>query len=302
MLGLIIELIQLNIPSRTSDITDALNNGIGALAGASIAMLYGQKILTFLSGSLTEKKLTFYWMLAGILAVNMLLPFDLGLNISHFKSSLKNIWLDPWELGITIQDGWILMAEFAILGALAGSSRKPRIVLLTLALPFIFEPMQLLLESHAPSLRDLVLNFTGAVLGLAAARIQPSIVGSATGFILMNLALIAQGLSPFHFSASSRFEWIPLVEYYNQTTGAALYDAMAGLLSYGLLTFLWPRKLTIFWAVLLAGSIEAAQIFLQTRSAGTTDILIAGLGAWAAYSLFKATDNTEFKPSLCYYE
>jgi glycopeptide antibiotics resistance protein len=291
LLGLLVELIQLNIPSRTSDITDALNNGIGSLVGAAIALLYGRKILNFLSGSLTEKKITSYWMLAAIIAIGLLLPFDLGLNVSHVKSSLKNLWLNPWESGIPIQDGWVQMVEFAILGALATSMRKPKIVLLTLALPLFFEPMQLLVESHAPSLRDFALNFTGAALGAATARIYPSIIRPATGFVLMTLALLAQGLSPFHFTDPSHFEWIPLVEYYNQTTGAALYDAMTGLLSYGLLAFLWPRKLTILFVIVLAGSIEAAQIFIPTRSAGTTDILIAGLGAWAAYSLFRAMES-----------
>lgn len=290
-LGLLVELIQLKIPSRTSEITDAINNGIGAIAGAGIAMLYGQKILAFISGSLTEKKVTLYWMLAAIIVAGMLLPFDLGLNVSHFKSGLKSLWLNPLESGIAIQDEWILMAEFAILGALAGSLRKTRMVLFTLALPFILEPMQLLIESHAPSLRDLMLNFTGVALGVAAAQVCPFIMRPATGFILMTLALLAQGLSPYHFSGPSQFEWMPLVEYYNRTTGAALYDALSGLLSYGLLAFLWPRKLTILFVIVLAGSIEAAQIFISTRSAGTTDILIAGLGAWTAYSLFKAIEN-----------
>jgi VanZ family protein len=291
LLGLLVELIQLYIPSRTSEITDALNNGIGSLVGGTIALFYGRKILDIISGSLTEKKITCYWMLAAILAIGLLLPLDLGLNVSHIKSSLKNLWLNPWESGFPIQDGWIQLVEFAILGALASSIRKPKIVLLTLALPLLFELMQLLVESHAPSLRDFALNFTGAALGIAAARIYPSIIRPATGFALMALALLAQGLSPFRFTVPSHFEWIPLVEYYNQTTGAALYDAMTGLLSYGLLAFLWPRKSTILFVVVLDGSIETAQIFIPTRSAGTTDILIAGLGAWAAYSIFKTSDN-----------
>jgi VanZ family protein len=83
------------------------------------------------------------------------------------------------------------------------------------------------------------------------------------------------------------------VEYYRQTTGAALYDAMAGLLNYGLLTAIWPKRISIFGAVVLAGGIEAAQIFVATRSAGITDILIAGIGAWAGFSICQAMNPIE---------
>jgi hypothetical protein len=107
----------------------------------------------------------------------------------------------------------------------------------------------------------------------------------------MSLALIAQGLSPYHFGGQSKFEWIPLVEYYTRTTGAALYDAMSELLSYGLLAALLPRRTTILWAALLAGGIEAAQIFVPTRSAGITDVFIAAIGAWAGYAFSKATTD-----------
>jgi glycopeptide antibiotics resistance protein len=44
-LGLIVETLQLGMPSRYSDITDALNNGLGALAGAGFAILFGRQII-----------------------------------------------------------------------------------------------------------------------------------------------------------------------------------------------------------------------------------------------------------------
>jgi VanZ family protein len=45
--------------------------------------------------------------------------------------------------------------------------------------------------------------------------------------------------------------------------------------------------MTILWAVALAGGIEAMQMFVATRYAGTTDILIAGVGAFVGYSVSK---------------
>jgi glycopeptide antibiotics resistance protein len=286
-LGLISETIQLAIPYRTSDITDVFNNGFGALAGAAAAALFGRRILDFVSGSLMEKRLTYFWILAAIVATGMLLPLDFSLDVSHFRSCVKSLMVNPWEAGVPIQNEWIPMAEFAMLGALAGAIRRKRLIAFALLLPIMLEAAQFLVDSHAPSLRDLTMSFAGVTLGMASAWIAPTLVRPATGFVLMNVALVAQGLSPYQFAGQSRFGWIPLAEYYYRTTGAALYDAMAGLLSYALLAALWPRKTTILWAVALAGAIEAVQVFVPTRVAGVTDILIAGIGAWAGYVVSK---------------
>ncbi len=283
VLGVLSETIQLAIPPRVSDITDALNNGLGALAGAIMAVLFGKPIIDFLSGSLLERRITLYWMLTGVIAAGMLLPFDLSLDVGHFRAGLKALLVNPWESGVPIETEWIQMAEFCILGALAVRITRRGLIPVTLALPFFLEAAKLLVDSHAPSLRDLTMNLAGAAAGVAAGKYAPSLVRPATGFILMNLAIIAQGLSPYRFvdwAARSRFEWIPLVEYYNRTTGAALYDALSGLMTYAVLAALRPGRSVILWAVLLAAGIEAAQVIIPNRFAGTTDILIAGIGAW----------------------
>jgi glycopeptide antibiotics resistance protein len=290
-LGLISEIIQLGVASRLSDITDALNNGIGTLFGAIAAAIFGTFLLDLLSGSLMDRRRTSFFILAAIIMIGMLLPFDFTMDVSGMWHSVKALRLNPWKLETPISEEWIQMAEFAILGALAGSIKKGRIAALAMAMPFVFEAMQILVESHGLSLRDPAMNFAGVAAGITAARFVPALVQPVTGFTLMSLALIAQGLSPYHFGGQSRFEWIPLVEYYSRTTGAALYDAMSGLLSYGLLVALWPRRIVVAWAILLAVGIEAAQIFVPTRFAGTTDILIAAIGACAGYAFAKAATD-----------
>jgi glycopeptide antibiotics resistance protein len=139
------------------------------------------------------------------------------------------------------------------------------------------------------------MNLAGCACGIAAAYFIPFFVRRRVGFFLISLALAAQGLSPYHFEGRSQFEWIPFIEYYQRITGAALQDALVGLLSYGLLAALWPRRAAIVWAILLAGGIETAQLFLPTRSPGITDVVIAGLGAWIGFSIGKATtEHTDF--------
>jgi|WetSurMetagenome_2_1015567.scaffolds.fasta_scaffold277443_1 hypothetical protein len=81
------------------------------------------------------------------------------------------------------------------------------------------------------------------------------------------------------WAARSHFEWIPLIEYHNKTTESALYNALSGLLVYGPLAALWPGRVVILWAVLLATGIEFAQVFVVGRYVGCTDILIVGIGA-----------------------
>jgi glycopeptide antibiotics resistance protein len=292
-LGLLAEVIQLAVPSRVSDITDALNNGFGSLAGAAAAQLFGTQIIDLLSGQTLDRRQTYFLILVGIVTAGSLLPFDFGLDVSHIGSTVKQLLRNPWESGIPIQDEWIQMAEFIMIGAIAGLIRKPRVILLALGLPFILEAMQFLVESHAPSGRDVAMNLAGAAAGLAAARIVPALVQPGTGFLAMNLAIVAQGLSPYRFGARSPFEWIPLVEYYNQTTGAALYDALTGILTYGLLVALRPRKTSILWAIALASSIEVTQMSVIGRYAGTTDILIAGIGGFVGYSVSKNVQEAD---------
>jgi glycopeptide antibiotics resistance protein len=94
VLGLISEIIQLAIPSRTSDITDILNNGLGAFIGAAGALLFGKKITDLLSGSFLDRERTNFIILLGIAAIGALLPFDFSMDISHLSSSLKQLLLN----------------------------------------------------------------------------------------------------------------------------------------------------------------------------------------------------------------
>jgi VanZ family protein len=67
-------------------------------------------------------------------------------------------------------------------------------------------------------------------------------------------------------------------------------------LNYALLASLWPRWSTILWAVVLAGGIEATQVFIPARFAGITDIIIAAIGAWFGCTVAKAnTSAADFR-------
>jgi len=299
-LGLAAEILQLAVPSRSSSVTDAINNGFGALAGAAAARLIGSRLLRFLEGTALDREHTWLWLLVGTLTAIMLGPFDFSLDVSHIVSDYRMLWTNPWELGVPIGDGWVQMAAFTLVGAMSGRiassgrsmqlSRLKAAVACILLMPLVLESSQLFVESHAPSLRDFAMEALGAAAGFMVGTSAPVLARPILGFVILGLATIAAGLSPGHFVSwrgRSSFEWIPFVEYYRQTTPAALYDAMMGLTGYGLLGALlqaaWRgrrRGLIAVLAVALAAGIEFAQMFLPSRVANITDILIAGMGAW----------------------
>jgi glycopeptide antibiotics resistance protein len=135
----------------------------------------------------------------------------------------------------------------------------------------------------------MVLGFIGAGSGFICALWWPTLCRPVPGLIVMTLGIVAAGFSPYQFVSwehRSSFTWIPLYEYYTNTTLGAFYDAAIGLLYFALFTaFLKASCDGSRWAVIagamtLAGAIECMQLLLPTRSAGITDVLIAFLGAW----------------------
>jgi glycopeptide antibiotics resistance protein len=310
-LGLAAEILQLAVPSRSSSITDAINNGVGALTGAATARLFGLRLLRFLEGTALDREHTWFWLLAGAMTVIMLGPFDFSLDVSNIVSDFRMMRTNPWEVGTPIGDGWVQMAAFALVAAVWGRiaargrfmqlSRGKAAVACILLMPLALEFSQLLVQSHAPSMRDFALEVLGAAAGFTVGTSVSILVGPIAGFVIVGLALIAAGLSPGDFvtwPGQSSFEWVPFVEYYRQTTPAALYDAMMGLAGYGLFGGLLqaacknrPRGLIVVLAMAFAAGIEITQMLLPSRVANVTDILIAGLGAWIGSLIYSGIED-----------
>ncbi len=298
-MGFAAEMMQLALPSRYSDITDAINNGLGCLAGAWAAYWIGTKTLELLSGTLLDREKTYVCILILVIAATALVPFDVSINVLHVRHSLKAMWTRSWGFKTPTGDDWVLTAEFCILGALAGRmirlGKAPsrlstgQATATILCVPVILEALHFLVESHTPSLQDMETGLLAAGAGLIAGLHLPVLARPLYGFVLMNLSLLAAGLRPYHFVAPgtrSSFQWIPLYEYIMGDPIDAFSDALFGLLSYAVLaglmrlSFGGRRWRVVAWAVAVAALIEFAQLFIPTRYAGITDILIAALGAW----------------------
>jgi len=298
-LGLSVEALQLAIPSRTCSLTDAINDGLGAFIGALAAKGLKERFLPLVTVIRQDPARIQLFLILCILIFGMLGPLDVTLDVSQMKSALRAIWVDPWESRVAMGDTWIFAAEFAIWGALGGRllragklpARLPPALWIAgiLALPFFLEMGQVFVASHAPSLRELTTETLGAAAGLGTALARPPLTGPRVGLILLATALAASGFSPYHFvgwDQKAPFQWIPLYEYYVRTTASSLYDAVFGIVSFGLLAVLLrascscSRWFAVGAAIALASAIELGQMFLPTRYPGITDILMAALGAW----------------------
>ncbi len=299
--GLAAEFIQLAIPTRSSGITDAINNGLGALLGAVAASVMGRRAVTYFTGTGIERRNVYLWMLILCLAA-MIGPYDLGPDsISRFGSGLRMLQTQSYESETVVGEEWLRMAGFVLIGAfavrLAVPGRRKRTVqrplaaaALVLVLPVILQCARLLVESRPPSLEDLALDILGALTGAFVSLFIPPALQAFSGLLLFTAALVAAGLSPYSFSGWKGwmiFQWIPFYEFCSNRTPAALYEALLGFVGFailgGFLQLSYPRRRRwhlVAYALVFSGLIEFAQTFLLARAAGITDIIVAGLGAW----------------------
>jgi glycopeptide antibiotics resistance protein len=129
-----------------------------------------------------------------------------------------------------------------------------------------------------------------------------------SGFILFKAALVVSGLSPFAFSGlrnGSGFQWIPFYEFCSSRTPAALYETVLCFFSFailgGLLQLSFPqfrRRYVALYALVFAGAIEFAQMFLTTHKAGITDIMMSALGAWTGAHICAAVESARLNQRL----
>lgn len=309
-LGFTVEIIQLGIPTRVTNITDILNNALGAFGGAALAHQVGTPMRAFLAGIRRDRDGALMFLLFFVLIVFMLAPFDFTFNVSEIKARLTELLIDPWESSRAIQHEWIQMVEFALFGASAGVLARSRNlpfglspmrgIIASLSLPIILELGQLFVSSHAPSLRDMLMGLWGVGVGLVCSLYKPTIIHPITGVFCITAGMIAAGLSPYQFVSwelRSDFYWIPLFEYYTRTTMETLYDAGIGIVNFALLAafiqaaFDWSRPAVIVAVVCLAGSIELAQLLVPGRVAGTTDMIIAALGGWTGVTVWTVVQS-----------
>ena len=93
--GAAAEIVQLAVETRATVVADAINNGIGAMAGAAAASVFGRRALKFFTGTAAERRNVYLWMVTWCL-VAMLGPYELGPDYpSRFQSAIAESLVLP---------------------------------------------------------------------------------------------------------------------------------------------------------------------------------------------------------------
>lgn len=316
-LGGAVELGQLFAPSRISSLNDVVAQVAGALAGLLLAhALSGaspRPLGPRLAAALGRRPaLGLGLALASVLAADALYPYAVTLDVSTVWHNVKSTQWRPLA-GLSHAFWPDLLVEkvlpYAALGALlrvalaewiragAGAAAWAAATALAIAL----EGGKLLIEGRAPSVDGVLLAAVGALLGVglapALARVAAARAGAA-GWLTVAAALLAyEELTPFRVVGGAtavrarlaRVEWLPFTSYYFADPQSALFDLakklVLGAALGAAMRHATPRPRLIL-VLVLAGLLEAAQVFQPVHIASVTDVLVLYVGALAgAYLL-----------------
>ena len=319
MLGLAAEFAQLAVLTRSSGITDVVNNGLGAALGAFIGCTIGQGALEFFTGTATERRNIYLWLLIWSM-VAMLGPYDLGPGYAS-SSGIGTVMLHAGSSApeIFTEKEWLRMACFALIGALAvrlavpgrrkRSWRQPlSSAALVLLLPIILHLLRLLVETRSPYLDDLALDIFAALTGAFISLLIPPALRAFSGLLLFKTALIAAALNPYNFTNWSRggsFQWVPFHALCTDRSPFAFYEAILSLFTFaifgGLLQLSFKRLRRwhiILYVLIFSGALEYAQTFLPAHATGSTDIIMACLGAWMGSYICSSVESARANTQL----
>jgi len=283
-LALVLQLIQLYLPSRNASLLDVVWNTAGTVAGASLASLAqrGQApAVTLLGGAaLAPLALICAWL------AYRLVPFVPSIDLQLFKDSLKPLVYGPLDPEGCVRDavGWIVIA-YLLRQAWQGA-RKDLFLPAIMALVF---GLEVLIVSNAVDRAD-ALGATIAVLlwfGFLARLQRPE------GFIVALIAgtIALSGLAPFTPQPEAApFDWVPFRGFLGGSMYINAQSALEKSFLYGGLVFVIHRASGVSaLGVAIAALFVALVEFAQTRVAGhypeITDPLLVILASLALVAL-----------------
>lgn len=321
-LAVTVEFVQLYFPPRTVSLNDLLAEGIGSLLGVGLAAAWGGRFrrLLALAGDPGQLPLRLLKAYAVAYIAFGLFPFDFLVSVTEIAAkSQSGAWgwffaRDAWHgsLGLTLAK---LVGEALAtvpLGVLAYRLRPPWSAASALAagafLGLLIELAQFFIVSGVSQGLSLVTRalglYTGVLLGRRAGLLPPSRIAAiarrhavaAGALYLLALATVngwfEQRWTDMEHAARTFAElrFLPFYYHYYTTEQAALLSLTAVGLMYapiGLLTWAtWsPPALALLLASLAAGVMEASKLFLDGLRPDPTNVLLAGLAAWATAHL-----------------
>lgn len=333
--SLLVELWQLALPSRTTSLADVAANSAGAFAGAVLAAVFlrasqGVDWALVQEGCRRHPTTSLVTAFFLIQLIGSWFPFDISLDVSGLKEQVKRVNLMPLGsktlLGQSaLPFSWPDFIERTLLFSMPGylsieclgrewKGRRAQLAGALLVLPVLAEFSQLLVQSRAPDVNDILSSWaglaTGALFYSGASKLWPQeeeagLALLPTGMLpLYASLLVVWQLSPFALVWDARvwqekwtqLELLPFGGYYSETSLSSLYDLLSTVLlavPIGLFARRWNRErswgsfgLGVAGVGLLIGCIlEGAQLSVAGRHPGVTDVLSFGIGAYAGNRL-----------------
>ncbi len=292
LLGMALQIMQICIPSRDANLSDAILN----IVGTGIGAVFGLFHRNYLSDARLRFKSIFGPQIILIASwfCYRLMPFIPSLDFQKIKDSLKPIFLNIQLSGINVfHDAVAWAAVIYLWNSIMPKFSARKYILTSMTITFALETV--IIDNVVTAS-----NVVGAFLGISLwERIKNS--RSRTLLLALSIAtsLIASGLSPFEYSSvPSSFHWIP---FYGFLQGSMLVNTSVifeKFFLYGTLVWLlfeccYKWMVAIICALFITGLIEAAQMFFNGHLPEVTDPLLVLVFASFLHSMSKSQKRVE---------
>lgn len=277
LLALVLQLVQLWLPSRVAAMSDVAVNLAGMLLGVAAAGV-ARRLAPAMTGSAVHGHAP----RTHVPAVLMLLwlcyqwfPLVPTLDLQNIINALKPLIHSPRLDIVRTLHTALAWCAFFTLWELSALKQVPRPALAALALCAVGAKVLIVGAAISPA------NLAG--LGIALACL-PWLQRAAALPVLaaaMFVSLIASGLAPFTTPGLPQaFHWIPFTGFLEGSMSANVLSLLEKIYFYGALIVLIssrggrPLSAAIMVAACL-GAIEAAQVFIPSHTAESTDPILA---------------------------
>lgn len=293
VLGIVLQIGQIYMPSRDANLSDAVLNFMGTIVGVIIAVTLNTDKLPL--NELKAKLSSFPIMLVFSWLAYRLMPLVPSIDLQEIKNSIKPLFLHPeWESVRVSHDltAWLII--FYILARTKQKYLSSQYFALVILLCF---GLEVLIVSNAVSVSNVAGAFLAVVLwGVVFSRIKyaPALLAG-----MMIVVLVASGFAPYELASSRQvFRFIPFYGFLGGSMMVNTSSLLEKFFLYGSLIWLLQLSGIRLWvATLITASvtlfIEVGQIFLVDHLAEITDPLLVVVIGFFVSSVTKENQAPE---------
>ncbi len=273
LLALILQLIQVYIPSRSPAITDVYWNGAGIVVGFILLTFIKKHFpkLSITEAANTPVILAFFWLLY------LFFPFVPTLDFQEIKNGLKPLLLsqtfhsDDFLIAVS---GWLLFAHFT--RDFFHQKHLNRLILPLLSIMSL--PLRLVILNNSLDLSDVMAVGAALLIWFLFLKNRENMARPLACLLL--ISIVAYSLGSMDFSPYGwHFSMIPFSGFLEGDLFSNTKALFFKLFLFGSILWLvktgWPHlRLKTVWLFLFILMLEIIQIFMASRSAEITDPLI----------------------------